>query len=404
MTNLDYNHQLFISQFIDRLREEGFYLNKGFDDTAKGGRFFKEGYKDKKKAFGKYHFYDSSSTQSGNPLIIYTFFGVYDKSGKEISKPQSNKFWWKPASEKSGKTTRINNQHDYKKAIAEREKKERELQISLRKLAFEEYKSLQDVDADPDQHKYLIKKNVPAGRGLIICNKNLKISSYYNQFKTLEKDKDYFYLRKGDLLIPAINLDLEFVTYQRITETGVKLQRIDISTVGAFYCIGDWRTSTKRIYLCEGYATGYSLYLATNGVVFVCFDVHNIGVVLKLIKERFPNVEVIICTDNDRKKKTKVGLFKGFEYSYLYNSPFIFPVFPNDEKYSDDSDVNDLSKIMEYELIGKMFENQIKFFYEKGKNFCIEIVAKKNGITGQMLKDYTKNNNLLFKTMDLSFK
>ncbi len=403
MANLDYNHQLFISQFIDRLREEGFYLNKAFDET-KGGRFFKEGYKDKKKAFGKYRFCDASSTPSGNPLIIYTYFGLYDKSGNEISKPQSNNFWWRPDGKKGGYGKRRNNQQNYKKVIAEREKKERELQISLRKLAFEEYKSLQDVDADPDQHPYLIKKNVPAGRGLIICDKDMKIPSHYNQFKTNEKDMDFYYLRKGDLIIPAINLDLEFVTYQRITDRGVKLQRIDISTVGAFYCLGDWRTSTKRIYLCEGYATGYSLYLATDGVVFVCFDVHNIGVVLSLIKKRLPNVEVIICTDNDRKKTTKVGLFKGLEYSYLYNSPFIFPVFPNEDKYSDDSDWNDLSKIMDYKLIGKMCENQIKYFYEKGKNTCIEMVAKKNGISGEMLKAYTKNNNLLFKTMDLSFK
>lgn len=399
---MDYNQQEHIMQFEAYLDSLGCYLKKAFDDSPKGGRFFKVGYK-KNKAVGRYKFLPV--TKDGYPMIMCTTFSVLDKSGNVIGQ-QVTKFFQYEGRYKNNRNSREAkfDKEVYKKAIAEREKKENELQISLRKLAFEEYKSLQDVDADPDQHKYLIKKNVPAGRGLIICNKNLKISSYYNQFKTLEKDKDYFYLRKGDLLIPAINLDLEFVTYQRITETGVKLQRIDISTVGAFYCIGDWRTSTKRIYLCEGYATGYSLYLATNGVVFVCFDVHNIGVVLKLIKEKYPNVEVIICTDNDRKKKTKVGLFKGFEYSYLYNSPFIFPVFPNDEKYSNDSDVNDLSKIMEYELIGKMFENQIKYFYEKGKNFCIEIVAKKNGITGQMLKDYTKNNNLLFKTMDLSFK
>lgn len=238
---------------------------------------------------------------------------------------------------------------------------------------------------------------------MIICNKNLKIESYYNQFKTDANKKDYFHLRRGDLIIPAINLDLEFVTYQRITDSGVKLQRIDISTVGAFYCLGDWRTTTKRIYLCEGYATGYSLYMATNGVVFVCFDVHNIGVVLKLLKEKYPTIEVIICTDNDRKKTTKVGLYKGLEYSYLYNSPFIFPVFPNDEKYANDSDWNDLSKIMDNEFIAKMCENQIKFFYENGKNICIERVAKKHGITGEDLKVNAKNNNLLFKSMDLSF-
>lgn len=402
MANMDYNQQEHIMQFEAYLHSLGCYLKKAFDDSPKGGRFFKVGYK-KDKAVGRYMFLPV--TKDGYPMIMCTMFSVLDKSGNVIGQQVTEYFQYE-GRYKNNKNSREAkfDKEAYKIAIDEREKKENELQISLRKLAFEEYKSLQDIDADPDQHKYLIKKNVPAGRGLIICNKNLKINSYYNQFKTFEKDKDYYYLRKGDLLIPAINLDRDFVTYQRITDMGVKLQRIDISTVGAFYCIGDWRTTTKRIYLCEGYATGYSLYLGTKGVVFVCFDVHNIGVVLKLLKERHPKIEVIICTDNDRKKKTKVGLFKGLEYSYLYNSPFIFPVFPNDEKYSDDSDWNDLSKILDYESIGLLCENQIKYFYEKGKNICIELVAKKNGISGQMLKDYTKNNKLLFKTMDLSFK
>ncbi len=402
MANIDYNQQEHIYQFEDYLRSIGCYLKKSFDDSPKGGRFFKDGYK-KDKAVGRYKYL--AVTRDGYPIIMYTIFSILDKSGNVIAEQSTKYFQY----ERKSKNNKKNNEPkfdkaSYEKAILERQQKEQALQVLLRKNAFEDYKSLMDADADPDQHPYLIKKNVPAGRGLIICNRDLKIPSHYNQFKSDEKEKDYYFLKKGDLLIPAINLDLDFVTYQRITDRGVKLQRIDISTVGAFYCIGDWRTTTKRIHLCEGYATGYSLYLATNGVVFVCFDVHNIGVVLKLLKEKYPHIEVVICTDNDRKKKTKVGLYKGFEYSYLYNSPFIFPVFPNDEKYSDDSDWNDLAKIMSYEVIGKMCENQIKFFYENGKNTCIERVAKKHGIIGEDLKVYAKNINLLFESMDLSFK
>lgn len=401
MASLDYNHYEFISQFESLLRSEGFHLKKSFDDTPKGGRFFKDGYKG--KAFGRYKFVDGSLTSSGNPLIIWTLFSILDKAGKVLTEGKTNYFWFEPKDKGSFKPKKKFDEVEYRKAIEEKKEKERALQRSLSKKAYEEYKSLKDDQADPSKQAYLMRKNVPAGRGLIICNKDMRIPSHYNQFKTVEKDKDYYFLKKGDLLIPAINLDLDFVTYQRITDRGVKLQRIDISTVGAFYCIGDWRTTTKRIYLCEGYATGYSLYLATNGVVFVCFDVHNIGVVLSLLTEKYPHIEVIICTDNDRKKTTKVGLYKGFEYSYLYNSPFIFPVFPNDEKHADDSDWNDLAKIMSYELIGKMCEKQIKFFYDNGKNICIERVAKKHGIIGEDLKEYAKNNNLLFKSMDLSF-
>lgn len=397
MADLEYNHQEFIMQFENLLTSEGFHLKKSFDDTNKGGRFFKAGHKN--KAFGRYKFVDGQLTPSGNPMIMWTLFSIVDKAGKILSDAQTNYFWYEPKIKTHSKSKF--NEVEYKKIVEERDRKERELQRSFSQQALLEYKSLKDGDAEPDTQAYLLRKGVLAGRGLIICNKNLKIESYYNQFKKDDKSKDYFFIRKGDLLIPAMNLDLEFVTYQRITDQGVKLQRIDISTVGAFYCLGEWRTSTKRIYLCEGYATGYSLYLATNGVVFICFDVHNIGIVLKLLKAKYPHIEVIICTDNDRKKKTKVGLYKGFEYSYQYDSPFVFPVFPNEEKYANESDWNDLSKFVEYSFIGKMIENQINFFYENGKNVCIERVAKKNGITGKDLMDYSKNNKLLFESMDL---
>jgi putative DNA primase/helicase len=73
--------------------------------------------------------------------------------------------------------------------------------------------------------------------------------------------------------------------------------------------------NTVRIYLVEGYATGYTLYRVTGGVVFVCFDVNNIGVLAKQLSERFPFIEFIV-TNNDRKKTTKVGLFWVLEYSY----------------------------------------------------------------------------------------
>ncbi|EOZ8645485.1 hypothetical protein ACQWTT_001236 [Acinetobacter baumannii] len=402
MANLDYNHQEFIMQFENLLRNEGFYLKKTFDDTPKGGRFYKNGYKN--KAFGRYKFVDGALTTSGNPMIMWALFDVIDKTtGKTISESKTQYFWYEPKEKNNKKAKSPFNEAEYKKIIAEKERKEKELQLALSRKAFEEYRSLKDDKVDPNQHKYLLKKAVPAGRGLIICKNDLRIGSYYNQFKKEQKDKDYFFIRKGDLLIPAINLDLQFVTYQRITDQGVKLQRIDISTVGAFYCLGEWKKSTKRIFLCEGYATGYSLFLATNGVVFVCFDVHNIGVVIGLLKEKYPNIEVVISTDNDRKKTTKVGLYKGFEYSYQYDSPFIFPVFPDEQKYANDSDWNDLSQNMPYSQISSMIESQIKYYYEYGKNTCIQKVASKNGITGDDLKNYAKNNNLLFKTMDLTF-
>lgn len=401
MNMSDYNHQEFILEFENHLRAEGFHLKKSFDDSNKGGRFFKDGYKN--KAFGRYKFIDGSMTTSGCPMIIWTLFSMQDKTGKEICASSTNYFWYKPKNGSTYKPKKQFNEAEHKRLMAERVEKELKLQLSLSVIAKGEYDELKVASENPNNHPYIVRKKVKAGRGLILANSNMKIPSYYNQFKSSERDMTFYHIRKGDLLIPSTNLDLRFVTYQRITGDGVKLQRVDISTIGAFYCLGDWRTSTKRIFLCEGYATGYSLYEATKGVVFVCFDVANVGVLAKSLKERFPDIEVVICTDNDRKKTTKVGLYKGFEYSYLYNSPFIFPVFPNEEKYDNDSDWNDMAQHFSLERIQECCEKQIQFFHSVGKNKCIELVAKKNGLSGEDLKIYRGNNKLVFQTMDLSF-
>ncbi|NNH77395.1 hypothetical protein HLH17_06870 [Acinetobacter sp. ANC 5380] len=403
MSFVDYNLNEFILEFESELHKEGFYLKKSFNEGPNGDRFYKTGYKDKHKAFGRYKLINGSDTESGYPLIIWSFFSIVDKTGVVLSKQESRLFWCKP---KDGKPTRPKKSFDEKehqRIIAEREEKQLKLQKSLSSLAKKEYEQLKISGGDANNHEYIISKNVKAARGLVLANADMKIPSYYNQFRVKEEDKSYYNIRKGDLLIPAINLDLEFVTYQRITASGRKFQRIDVSTVGAFYCLGEWRTSTKRIYLCEGYATGYSLHSATNGVVFVCFDVANIGVLLMQLKARYPEIEVIICTDNDRKKTTKVGLYKGFEYSYLYNAPFIFPVFPEGDKYKDDSDWNDMAKHFSLEDIKAYCEKQISYFKAVGKNKCIELVAKKNGISGKDLDIHRMNNKLLFNTMDLSF-
>lgn len=403
MSLADYNLNEFILEFENELHKEGFYLKKTFNEAPNGDRFYKTNYKDKHKAFGRYKLINGSDTESGYPLIIWSFFAIVDKTGKTICQQETRLFWCKPKDGKSAKPLKRFDEKEHQRIIAEREAKEVKLQKSLRVLAKKEYEQLRIGGGNPDTHNYVIKKNIKAARGLILANADMKIPSYYNQFREKEVDKSYYNIRKGDLIIPAINLDLEFVTFQRITGEGRKFQRIDISTIGAFYCLGEWRTSTKRIYLCEGYATGYSLFEATKGVVFVCFDVANIGVVLMQLKERFPDLEVVICTDNDRKKSTKVGLYKGFEYSYLYNSPFIFPVFPDDEKFKDDSDWNDMAKHFSLEVIHSCCEKQISFFKKVGKNKCIQLVANKNGISGSDLETYRKNNKMLFNTMDLLF-
>ncbi|AMW80549.1 hypothetical protein AMD27_16665 (plasmid) [Acinetobacter sp. TGL-Y2] len=395
----DYNHIAFIAEFENLLSSMGFQLKKIFDDSNKGGRFFFKGQKN--KAAGRYKYVEASLTKSGNPMIMWTLFEIKGKDGKVTSGSVTDYFWYVPADGIALTKRNDENIKEYEKNQNLKREAEKNLQKMLSKKAQSEYLDLIDKSRNPDTNRYLKRKNVKASRGVYLVRKDFKVGSHYNQFKKSESDYDFYYIKKDDLIAPAMNLDLEFVTYQRTTPDGGKYQRIDISTVGAFHCIGVWRKNTVRIYLVEGYATGYTLYRVTDGVVFVCFDVNNIGVLAKQLSERFPFIEFIICTDNDRKKTTKVGLFKGFEYSYRYNKPFIFPKFPSGAEYDDLSDWNDLATVELDSDILIMLEKQISYFHLKGKNHCIRIAAKEYGISDKDLILHKRNDEELFKTLEL---
>lgn len=399
---IEFNQSAFILEFESYLESLGFILKKQFDDSDKGGRFFERGGK-KNKAMGRYKYVPPHLSSNGKALIIYTFFEMRDKTTQKIVSASKTEYFW----DKSGKSNSRNSSFDkaeYERKKAQRLANEALLQEEWSKLAYEEYKKLIDLSVKADDHAYLKRKNVKAGRGLIIAKMDLVVSSYYNIHKTDKSLHDFYYIKKGDLIVPAIDLYLKFRTYQKIDPHGTKRQRIDITTIGAFYCLGDWRENTTRVYLVEGYATGYTLHRAMDSaVVFVCFDVNNIGVIAAQLIEMYPHIEFVICTDNDRKKSTKVGLYKGLEYAYRFNKSFIFPKFYDGPEYDELSDWNDLATVVLDSEIKEMVLEQIDNFSLKGKEQCIKEVAKYNGLTNEDLIEYATNSSIndLFKTLAL---
>lgn len=82
------------------------------------------------------------------------------------------------------------------------------------------------------------------------------------------------------------------------------------------------------IYLCEGYATGASIYEATNNTTVVSFDVYNLEPVIIAIKERYPKIDIIIAADNDQWKDNNIGREKAEELSKKYGCLIKLPEFP----------------------------------------------------------------------------
>lgn len=96
------------------------------------------------------------------------------------------------------------------------------------------------------------------------------------------------------------------------------------------------------MFLCEGYATGASLYEAYQLPVLVAFDAGNLFPVAKAYKTRFPNSRLTVCADNDRKHSTNTGLTKAREVvEALPHTGLIVPDFPEGADINL-SDFNDL--------------------------------------------------------------
>jgi len=98
----------------------------------------------------------------------------------------------------------------------------------------------------------------------------------------------------GDtLIIPCYRgKDRELVSFQRIPGgDSKKLFQKGCSTKDVYFEMpGEGRTA-----ICEGYATGASIYLATAWSVIICFSCHNLAAIAKLFRDRDP----IILGDND---------------------------------------------------------------------------------------------------------
>lgn len=100
---------------------------------------------------------------------------------------------------------------------------------------------------------------------------------------------------------------------QRIYEDGAKRFSTGLEKVGGFISVGNYAGAAK-IVICEGYATGASIHLATGYAVLCALDAGNLAHVaggLKIWLELHNQKSiVIVAADNDASKPINIGLTK----------------------------------------------------------------------------------------------
>lgn len=161
-----------------------------------------------------------------------------------------------------------------------------------------------------------------------------KASYIWSQSRPITDQSEHLYLTKkciqphgakinhGTLVIPIHDASDQLVNLQFISSQGEKRFLSGGRKRGCFHIIGDL---SDKILICEGFATGASLYEDSGQRVVIAFDAGNLLPVAKNIRDLSPESEIIVCGDNDL---SGVGQSKAREAALAIGGKVLIPSVP----------------------------------------------------------------------------
>lgn len=140
------------------------------------------------------------------------------------------------------------------------------------------------------------------------------------------------------LLLPVMDMAETIHGLQFISPDGSKKFKTGTNKTGHFFKIG--KSKDKTVLICEGYATGASIYQATGHCVVVAFDAGNLKPVAETIRAKYPDCKIIICADDDYGTEGNPGLTKARAAAQSIGGKLAVPVFQDTSTRG--TDFNDL--------------------------------------------------------------
>lgn len=161
------------------------------------------------------------------------------------------------------------------------------------------------------------------------------------------------YLHDGTLVIPLLRYDKPRAealrAVQRIRPDGEKLFTKGFSKSGCALRLGQVDQSTRVVMVCEGYATGLSIRMATSRrwPVYVALDAYNLMFVVEILRGLHPDVHLLVCADDDWLSEDHDGKNPGRRKALKAarttpSSSIVWPVFDPALRQEKDTDFNDL--------------------------------------------------------------
>jgi putative DNA primase/helicase len=146
---------------------------------------------------------------------------------------------------------------------------------------------------------------------------------------------------RGVVVLPLRDLNGELHSLQFVGADGAKRFLRGGRVAGCFFTLAD--KADGPLTICEGYATGASIYEATGYAVICALNSRNLPEVAKAVRELWPQREIIIAADNDQwtTAPPNPGLTKATAAAKAIHAKLAVPQFKDNA--SEPTDFNDLA-------------------------------------------------------------
>lgn len=172
------------------------------------------------------------------------------------------------------------------------------------------------------------------------------------------------------IIVPMVRYDYPresaLVGAQTIDDQGVKKFTPGTAKAGSACRLGEVKDGSP-ILICEGYATGRSIRMATEHryPVFVAFDAYNLKPFSEILRKLYPKAYLLFCADDDYLTPGNPGRIQAYRAAArLGRSDVVWPVFRRTGKLTD---YNDWHQEEGLEAVANHFERIFKMAREYGR-------------------------------------
>jgi phage/plasmid primase-like uncharacterized protein len=172
------------------------------------------------------------------------------------------------------------------------------------------------------------------------------------------------------LLVPLYNERNKLVNLERIYPDGLKRFLTDGQVAGAHFWIAKPPATGTAIIICicEGWATGETIYQATGHYVVAACNAGNLLAVAEWVREKYPDAKIILCADDDWKTERNgrpynTGVVKAVAAAHAIDGYLTVPRFAPSlfgNRKDTDTDFNDLFLTTDLETVERQINAAVE--------------------------------------------